>query len=588
MALTRGIRLPVLLGLALLIAWPFVFDGAYDRRVLTLAGIYALLVIGYQLVFGHAGALALTQGTFFGLGAYATGLLATRYGMPVLVTLPAAMALPVVVARIVAVPILRLDSHYLALASLAVAQIVFLLAIGWEPVTGGANGLPGVPGVAAFGFELPRGLPLLALVWVLVALAAFLSWQLTRGPFGRAWQVMRDSPLAAQSIGLDLLHLRRVAFLTGAAFAGVAGALHAHTLRIVSPEVLDFHIMVACLTMTVVGGRTRIAGAILAAVLLVHLPEWLRDLEKYYLIAYGAILLIAIIVAPEGLIGALERLRAWLLPEQPLPALPARALPVRAPLPGTGPLLDIRNVSRSFGPALVLNRVSFDVRRGEILGLIGPNGSGKTTLLNVISGFYPAEAGSILFAADAIEHLPPQRVARRGIGRSFQTIDLAAGMTALDNVAIARAAARGLSLGRALTAPINDPTLNEMRGEAVSLLETLGATESAMRDVTTLSHDARRRVEVARALAVQPHLLMLDEPAAGLDQAGQADLAARLRHLAKGGLTILLVEHNMPFLMGLADRIVCLDQGRVVATGTPADIRADPKVIAAYLGVPAS
>jgi branched-chain amino acid transport system permease protein len=584
----RGIRLPLLLGLACLIAWPFVFDSAYDRRILTLAGIYALLVLGYQLVFGHAGALALTQGTFFGLGAYATGLLGVAIGLPFPLTFLAAMILPVSLALIVAVPVLRLDSHYLALASLAVAQIVFLLAIGWQSVTGGANGVPGVPGIGIFGLELPRGLPLLGFVWALVAFAAAIVWQLTRGAYGRAWQVMRDSPLAAQSIGLDIFRLRLVAFLIGAAFAGAAGALHAHTLRIVSPEVLDFHVMVACLTMTVVGGRTRIVGAILAAVLLVHLPEWLRDLEKYYLIAYGAVLLAAIILAPDGLIGALERIRARFLPDKPLPPPVPMAMPITAALPGAGPLLDIRHVSRGFGAAPVLDRVSFDVRRGEILGLIGPNGSGKTTLLNVISGFYPAETGSILFAAEPIERLPPHRVARLGIGRSFQAIDLAPDMTALDNVAVARAATRGLDLRQTLRAPLADPAQTQARGEAMTLLDALGAGDAAMFDCAAQSHDRRRRVEIARALALQPHLLLLDEPAAGLDNAGQADLAARLRVLVKAGLTILVVEHNMPFLMGLADRIVCLDQGRVVATGTPTQIRAEPKVIAAYLGVPAS
>lgn len=584
----RGLRLPLLLGLTLLIAWPFVFDSAYDRRVLTLAGIYALLVLGYQLVFGHAGALALTQGTFFGLGAYATGLLGAKFGLPFPVTFLAAIIVPAVVALIVAVPVLRLDSHYLALASLAVAQIVFLLAISWQSLTGGANGVPGVPGIGLMGVDVPRGLPLLGVVWALVALAAIIVWQLSRGAYGRAWQVMRDSPLAAQSIGLDIFRLRLVAYLIGAAFAGAAGALHAHTLRIVSPEVLDFHVMVACLTVTVVGGRTRIAGAILGAVLLVHLPEWLRDLEKYYLIAYGAVLLAAITIAPDGLIGALERLRARLLPDTPLPPPPAVPLPVVTPLPGAGPLLDIRHVSRGFGAMKALDRVSFDVRRGEIVGLIGPNGSGKTTLLNVISGFYPAETGSIRFAAAAIEHLPPRLVARRGIGRSFQTIDLAPDMTALDNVAVAGAARQGLDLMQSLRAPFADPALARIRGEAMTLLEALGATDVAMLDSAALSHDRRRRVEIARALALQPHLLLLDEPAAGLDAGGQADLAARLRALVKQGLTILIVEHNMPFLMGLADRIVCLDQGRVVATGTPAEIRAEPKVIAAYLGVPAS
>jgi branched-chain amino acid transport system permease protein len=576
-SLTSGIRLPLLAGLALLLAWPLVFGTSYDLRVFTLAGVYALLTLGFQFIFGHAGALALTQGTFFGVGAYITALLALNLGWGFEATLPLAIVGPVALALVVAAPVLRLESHYFALATLGIGQVMLLVAVQWQSVTGGANGLPGVPGIVLFGWTVPRGLPLAAFVWGLVAIGALLAWRLTRGLLGRAYTVMRENDIAAMSLGLDIWHLRLVAFLL---YAGAAGALYVHTIRVISPEVLEFHVMVAVLTMAVVGGRTGIAGAIVGAFLLVHLPEWFRVLDKYYLIAYGAVLLAMIIVAPWGVVGGLERLRARLFPEAA--ARPPQAVPLvsRGRGAGGGPTLEVREVALAFGGVRALDGVSLALERGEIDGLIGPNGSGKTTLVNCVTLIYTPQSGAIVFAGEDVTRLAPYEVARRGIARTFQSVNLVDDLTALDNVAVARAGAERSGVRRAL----GDDGLDRARGHAMGLLERLDIAQVAMQPCGGLAYGLKRRVEIARALALEPELLLLDEPAAGLNAAEQADLAARLRTFARDGLTLLVIEHNMPFLMPLAGRMACLDYGRLIASGTPAEIRAHPRVIEAYLG----
>jgi branched-chain amino acid transport system permease protein len=576
----HGMAGPLIVGALFLVLWPVVFSTPYDLRVFTLAGIYALLVIGYQFVFGHAGALALTQGAFFGLGAYVAGILGAHYGQGFVVTFPLSIAAPVLLAGLVAIPALRLDTHYFALATLGIAQVLLLVVLLAEPLTGGANGIPGVPGVEILGGLMPRGLPLAAFVWAWVMVGALVARQLLRGLYGKAFHILRDNPMLAACLGLDTGRLRLTAFLLSAAYAGAAGSLFVHTIRVVSPEALEFHVMVAILAMAVVGGRTRIAGAILGAFLLVHLPEWFRVFEKSYLIAYGAILLAMIVLAPEGLIGALER---W------FPAAPA-LVPEPEPLPrhrvstGDGPLLAIQGIAKSFGGVRALAGISLVVRRREILGLIGTNGSGKTTLINVITGLVAPDMGTIRFTGAPINGLRPDIIARRGLVRSFQTTNLIDSMTALDNVAVARVAAERAGIRQALFSAWDDPGLTRARRHAMSLLNMLGVGDAAGREATALPHGVRRRVEIARALALQPMLLLLDEPAAGLSEAEQVDLADRLAALRETGVTLLIVEHNMSFLSRLADRLVCLNEGKVIASGAPAAVRGDPKVIEAYLG----
>ncbi len=595
-----GIDGPLAAG-AVALALYAVFGGAssYELRLLTLGGVYALLALGYQLIFGHLGALSLAQGTFFGLGAYVTGILGSQLAWGFEATFPLSILLPLALAAAVAAPVLRLESHYFALATLGIAQVVLLLAINWQDVTGGANGLPGVPGVRLFGEPaLRRGLPLLVFVWGMAGLGALLLHQLARGLLGQGWHVLRENPLAAAASGLDAGAMRFAAFLLSAAYAGAAGALYAHTLGVISPEALEFPIMVACLTMVVVGGRARIAGAVLGALLVVHLPEWLRFLDRYYLVAYGAALLAAICIAPEGIVGTLERrLSARRASPAPPPPVPVRSVSI-TPAGGEDAaapvlVLSVERLVKSFGGVQAVAGVDLAVRRGEILGLIGPNGSGKTTLLNLVTGLERPDAGSIRIRGGIdIAGVPPHAIAgRHRIARTFQSVSLVDGMTALDAVAVARGAAYGVAGLRAalLASPWRrEPaTLARARGEAADLLGRLGiAAADAVRPCGALPFGVRRRVEIARALALDPILLLLDEPAAGLDGAEQTDLAGRLRDLAADGLAIVAVEHNMPFLLPLAGRIVCLDRGAAIAEGVPDAIVRDRRVVAAYLGEP--
>ncbi len=570
--------------LAFLVVWPVVFGSSYDLRIFALAGIFAINTLGYQFIFGHAGALALTQGTFFGLGAYISALLALDLGAGFPITATLAIIGPVLVALLIAAPVLRLESHYFALATLGIGQVVLLIAIQWEPLTGGANGRPGVPGIGVLGMTLPRGLPITVFVWSLVVVAALLAWQMMRGIVGRAYAVMRSNDLAAQSIGLDIWRLRLVAFLWSAAYGGLAGALYVHTVRVISPEVLEFHIMVGALTMAVLGGRTHIAGAIIGAFLLVHLPEWFRGLDKYYLIAYGAVLLAAIIVAPQGLVGLLHRVR-WLRPVPQVRAMQPAVHTMRSPQPAfdAEPVLEVRELSMSFGGVRALDNVSVSVHPGEIFGLIGPNGSGKTTLLNCVSRVYSPQAGSIRFAGRDVTRLLPHQIARLGVARTFQNLNLVDEMSALDNVAAARYTLEGASVAQSFV-EWHDRRLLRAREHALHLLESMGVAHVAARACGELPYGLRRYVEIARALALEPRLLLLDEPAAGLNDAEKQELAARVRALAAQRLTIVIIEHNMPFLMPLATRMACLDHGKVIAVGTPDEVRAHPDVITAYLG----
>jgi branched-chain amino acid transport system ATP-binding protein/branched-chain amino acid transport system permease protein len=590
--LFNGIRLPLVLGAAALIAYALFLASPYDLRILTICGIYALLVLGFQFVFGHAGAVSLAQATFFGIGGYVTGILATRFGFPFLATFPLSVAGPALLAVIIAVPVLKLEDHYFSLATLGIGLVVLLLAIQWSDVTGGTNGLAGIPAIELPGVTISDRRSVLWFVWAIVAAGCLIAYQVTRGLHGQAYHLMRENLEAASSLGLNIAELRFGAFVLSAAYGGAAGALMAHVIHVVSPENLDLALMVMCLTMTVIGGRTRIAGAILGATLIVYLREWFRVLENYYMIAYGTVALAVLIMAPYGLVGALERLRVLVLgPSQVAPpaasSLQMESAKPTAPVPGPGPLLAVDDVALAFGGVKALDGVGLSCRQGEIVGLIGPNGSGKTTLLNVISGLATSQHGSVTFLDRDITKAPAYAIARLGISRTFQHIHLVDDLSALDNIAVARAGIDAGGLLQAIGTIGRDRALDRARRIAFAAAVRLGIADVAMEPCGRLPYGTRRRVEVARALATAPRLLLLDEPAAGLNEHEQKDLASRIRSFAAEGITVLVVEHNLVFLAALAERLICLDRGKVIASGLPEAVRKEPAVIEAYLGLEA-
>ena len=590
--LFNGIRLPLVLGAAALIAYALFLASPYDLRILTICGIYALLVLGFQFVFGHAGAVSLAQATFFGIGGYVTGILATRFGFPFLATFPLSVAGPALLAVIIAVPVLKLEDHYFSLATLGIGLVVLLLAIQWSDVTGGTNGLAGIPAIELPGVTISDRRSVLWFVWAIVAAGCLIAYQVTRGLHGQAYHLMRENLEAASSLGLNIAELRFGAFVLSAAYGGAAGALMAHVIHVVSPENLDLALMVMCLTMTVIGGRTRIAGAILGATLIVYLREWFRVLENYYMIAYGTVALAVLIMAPYGLVGALERLRVLVFgPSQVAPpaasSLQMESAKPTAPVPGPGPLLAVDDVALAFGGVKALDGVSLSCRQGEIVGLIGPNGSGKTTLLNVISGLATSQHGSVTFLDRDITKAPAYAIARLGISRTFQHIHLVDDLSALDNIAVARAGIDAGGLLQAIGTIGRDRALDRARRIAFAAAVRLGIADVAMEPCGRLPYGTRRRVEVARALATAPRLLLLDEPAAGLNEHEQKDLASRIRSFAAEGITVLVVEHNLVFLAALAERLICLDRGKVIASGLPEAVRKEPAVIEAYLGLEA-
>jgi branched-chain amino acid transport system permease protein len=559
---------------------PFLSAGSYGIRLATVAGIYALLAIGYQVVFGQLGALSLAQGAFFGIGAYATALLATRFGLDATVTLPLSIAIVVAIAAIVAAPVLRLESHYFALATLGLAQLALLVAVNAESLTGGGNGISGVPGLALFGVAIARGWPLAITCWALVALAAAIAWKATSGRNAHVLTLVREDPIAAESLGIDTGRLRFAAFLFAAGCAGVAGSLHAHLLGIVSPEVLEFPVMAACLSMVVIGGRAKIAGAIIGAVLLVHLPEILRAIGPWYLAVYGSVLLAVIVFAPEGIAGLIERLAGQAIRATPSESPEAIPLPSAKPQavrsPSAERLLSLRNVTKRFGGVVALDGINLEIGVGELVGIIGPNGSGKTTLVNVISGLYPPDSGRVALDGRDITGRPPHRIARAGIGRGFQTPRLIESLTVLDNVAVADLAPAA--------AGESDAALRE--NLLLALLAKLRLRSVSRLRLGLLPGGARRRVEIARAMMGRPRLLLLDEPAAGLTPVEQDELCQVLAEINRDGVAIVVIEHSVAFLGRLAPRLVCLVEGRVIADGSPAQVTSHPQVIAAYLGKP--
>jgi branched-chain amino acid transport system ATP-binding protein len=537
--------------------------GYYGYLLGTLATT-ALVGVGLNVLLGLAGEVSLGQGGFLALGAYGVGILTTKAGLGFWEALPLAVVMVVAISALLSIPALRVTGPYLAMVTIAFGFIVESVSIEWRDLTGGSSGLTGIPAPFNTG-----GTALLACGFCALALAAFHYF--ARSPLGLAMQATASAPAAARSIGIGPLPVRTVAFVLAASTAGLAGGLQAALTGFIAPSSFPFSQSILFLLVVVLGGAGRTLGPLVGSAIVVLLPELLAGLAEYRLLFFGAGLLIVLWVAPGGIAGAIAR---FAMPVRSASAAASDIDLALAHIARSGGDLVAEGVRVAFGGVVAVAGVGLKAPSGRVTSVIGPNGAGKTTLLNLVSGFQMPNAGKVSVGGREITGKPADEVARDGLARTFQTAQPFANLSVLDNVRL------GLLRGA-------------WRGEASvelarALLALVGYCGPDDRLAATLSHVDRRLLEIARALGTAPAVLLLDEPAAGLDDADTVKLAGLLQRLAQAGLAIVLVEHDMTLVMSISDEIVVLDAGRRIAAGAPAVVRADPAVKAAYLGGAAS
>ena len=578
---------------ALAAALPLALTGSFQRNLMALLTAYAIAALGLNLLVGVAGQISLGHGAFMSIGGYTTAMLSVRAGLPAWVGIIGAALVTALVGFLLGLPALRLRGHFLALATLSFAAAIPQIAVKWEPVTGGATGIspPRFPSGHVADLTIPSDQ---VAYWTILAVLAGLSWvahNLLGSRPGRALHAVRESEVAAQAMGVNLALAKTGIFALSALYAGVAGALATHLAGYISPSVFGLLVSFQLLAGVVVGGLGSIGGSVLGAVVVAWLPFAASRTQGLASVVEGAGIIAIVLLLPRGLIGLWSSVvsrASWAAKAELVfqPAASAQLPDSRLTTRDSRPVLEVSHLSISFGGVRALDDVSFAVNAGSIHGLIGPNGAGKTTALNCVSRFIDPSQGSIRFHGRDLLAIGPSAVASLGISRTFQNLALVRGASALDNVLLGSYhRLKAPAWTYALSLPNARRLEAEARREALGLLALLECTAAAKASVQGLPYGVQKRVELARALACGGQLLLiLDEPAAGLDAAERAALADLIRRLRESGLTILLVEHDMGMVMTLCDRVSVLDFGRLIADGSPEEAQANPAVVAAYLG----
>jgi ABC-type branched-subunit amino acid transport system ATPase component/ABC-type branched-subunit amino acid transport system permease subunit len=586
-------RLPILVFALVMAAIPFVpHMPPFWIVLLDNIGLSALVAMGLVLLTGVGGLTSFGQAAFCGFGAYTTAVLTTAYGISPWLTLPLSLLVSGVAAVLLGLVTVRLSGHYLPLGTIAWGLGLFYLFSKLE-FLGRNDGISGIPPLSIGSFKMIDPGTIYFAIWVAVLLSALLTMNLLDSRTGRAIRALRRGHIAAEAFGVHTPRAKLLVFIYAAVLAGLSGWLYAHFQRAANPTPFGAQAGIEYLFVAVLGGAGYVWGGVVGAAIVVilkeilqsYLPLLLRGEGQLETIVFGILLVGLLQLAPAGV---WPWLMSW-LPSKPARKRPdiSRTLPARVLDPGApSVLLQIDNATKRFGGVIAVNDVSFDVQAREIVALIGPNGAGKSTTFNLITGVLTATSGTISVLGKKIHNAPPQQVVKLGISRTFQHVKLVPDMTVLENVAIG-AHLRGHAGALSCMLRLDRSDEARLLAEAARQIERVGLSDQIDQLAGSLSLGQQRIVEIARALCVDPMLLLLDEPAAGLRHMEKQRLATLLRQLRDGGMSVLLVEHDMGFVMDLADRVVVLDFGTKIAEGTPEAIKSNPEVIKAYLGAAA-